>query len=940
VNNSIVVNNYFGSSNSPYNIAGSVDPASADNLIGPGARVGINGGILTGFGGLQNGVNGNQLGVTDPGLAPLGNYGGPTQTMALLPGGPGIGAGSVALAVDGNGNPLATDQRGPGFPRMVNGTVDVGAFEALNPVQDLQRAISAEVQANPAAPTLTIGIPDDSHAQDAVNAIDGLDPQNTPPITLVLNLAPGTYSGQTVSAPSDMTLIINGSANSQLPTTVDPATPAFAVQSGHVTVNNVTFTESGAAPTIQVTGGSLTLRDDVVQSSTGFAEPAIAVSGASTVDLGTAASPGGNTIVVNGAGQVLQSTGVNFVTAVGNTFQANGAAAFPVATVAVGSSANPSLLNQPVTFTATVSAPNAGAAAPTGTVTFVDTTTGTTLKTVSLSGGTAQWSTAALPVNAQTIAAVYSGDANYITSIATLVQAVQYHFSGFRPPLNANLAFAAGRAVPIKFQPTDYKGNSISSLSAVTSLQVLNAQGVNVLTSAGSTALRYDPTANQFVANWQTKGLPAGTYTVQLKLADGTTQTKALQLTANGSGANAQAADGSDVSAGGTSGQLLGGDLEVYVNNGNGALTADELARIQDAITAVGAVVAPYGVTVEETTDPTQAEVTLDVASTSPVGGYANGILGCFDPAAGQITMIQGWNWYAGADPTQIGANQYDFETTVTHELGHALGLGESADPTSAMSGTLAPGTANRTLMTADLNIPYDEAGADAQRAAPATVASTSPAPSPEETPTTSVQLAVPANGLKGVLQSPQMNRAEVNPVELPGAAPAGGPPLNRQPDGAAAVGLLAAGGNVSLPIVPGAPVTRDSQPAAAGADVPPDDEGREANSPPIPSGPADPSLPDDPEPAGQLANRAALSRASAGWRPEPSASAADGFFHAVGRWAGGLIHPGTDGGQADRPGPRDVAAAGPLLAALLGSTWAERDEEADSRRVRRPRRG
>ncbi len=66
----------------------------------------------------------------NPLLAPLGNYGGPTQTMALLLGSPAIDAGSVALAVDTNGNPLTTDQRGAGFPRILNNTVDIGAFES------------------------------------------------------------------------------------------------------------------------------------------------------------------------------------------------------------------------------------------------------------------------------------------------------------------------------------------------------------------------------------------------------------------------------------------------------------------------------------------------------------------------------------------------------------------------------------------------------------------------------------------------------------------------------------------------------------------------------------------------------------------------------------------------------------------------------------------
>ncbi|MFI5455452.1 MAG: choice-of-anchor Q domain-containing protein [Isosphaerales bacterium] len=64
----------------------------------------------------------------NPVLGPLQNNGGPTPTLALLPGSPAIAAGSVALAVDANGNPLTTDQRGSA--RVVNGTVDIGAFES------------------------------------------------------------------------------------------------------------------------------------------------------------------------------------------------------------------------------------------------------------------------------------------------------------------------------------------------------------------------------------------------------------------------------------------------------------------------------------------------------------------------------------------------------------------------------------------------------------------------------------------------------------------------------------------------------------------------------------------------------------------------------------------------------------------------------------------
>jgi hypothetical protein len=58
----------------------------------------------------------------DPLLGPLQNNGGPTQTMALLPGSPAIDAG------DNTGAPR-WDQRGPGYPRIVNGIIDIGAFE-------------------------------------------------------------------------------------------------------------------------------------------------------------------------------------------------------------------------------------------------------------------------------------------------------------------------------------------------------------------------------------------------------------------------------------------------------------------------------------------------------------------------------------------------------------------------------------------------------------------------------------------------------------------------------------------------------------------------------------------------------------------------------------------------------------------------------------------
>jgi hypothetical protein len=73
------------------------------------------GGFLTGPGDQIN---------TDPMLGPLKHNGGPTFTHALLPGSPAINAGNPNFTA-----PPVFDQRGPGYPRVVNGRIDIGSFE-------------------------------------------------------------------------------------------------------------------------------------------------------------------------------------------------------------------------------------------------------------------------------------------------------------------------------------------------------------------------------------------------------------------------------------------------------------------------------------------------------------------------------------------------------------------------------------------------------------------------------------------------------------------------------------------------------------------------------------------------------------------------------------------------------------------------------------------
>ena len=65
----------------------------------------------------------------DPKLGPLQNNGGLTKTHALLPGSPAIDAGNPMLTRPPVATPLY-DQRGEGFRRVVNGHIDIGAFES------------------------------------------------------------------------------------------------------------------------------------------------------------------------------------------------------------------------------------------------------------------------------------------------------------------------------------------------------------------------------------------------------------------------------------------------------------------------------------------------------------------------------------------------------------------------------------------------------------------------------------------------------------------------------------------------------------------------------------------------------------------------------------------------------------------------------------------
>ena len=121
--NTIVAGNFTGAEpgTNAGDIDGVADASSSYNLIGTG-----------GSGGLTDGTNNNQVGVSSPGLGPLQNNGGPTQTHALLPTSPAIDKGnSFGSVTDQRGSPRPVDLDDATYPNAGDAS-DIGAYEIAN----------------------------------------------------------------------------------------------------------------------------------------------------------------------------------------------------------------------------------------------------------------------------------------------------------------------------------------------------------------------------------------------------------------------------------------------------------------------------------------------------------------------------------------------------------------------------------------------------------------------------------------------------------------------------------------------------------------------------------------------------------------------------------------------------------------------------------------
>jgi predicted outer membrane repeat protein len=141
-------------------VAGNSSQSGGPDVAGPLTSLGHNliGDGAGGSGYAVTDLVGTSATPIDPMLGTLQNNGGPTWTMALLPGSPAIGAGALT--------DMEWDQRGPGYPRTINGTTDIGAYEvqpmdagsaaATFHLPDLIHPVPVVARTTPSAPTVPL----------------------------------------------------------------------------------------------------------------------------------------------------------------------------------------------------------------------------------------------------------------------------------------------------------------------------------------------------------------------------------------------------------------------------------------------------------------------------------------------------------------------------------------------------------------------------------------------------------------------------------------------------------------------------------------------------------------------------------------------------------------------------------------------------------------
>jgi hypothetical protein len=333
---------------------------------------------------------------------------GPTGTITITSGGVTLGSGSVT-ATSGTvtisttillaGSDLITaNYSGDNVNNPATGSTTQTVTKA-SPTETLLSSINPSA-ANQSV-VFTASVP--SNATGTVTFVSGSTILGTSPLTNGV----ATISSTTLPiGPDTITATYNGDINNNTATatltqTVNKATPAVVVSTSGPSTYGSSVTITAAVPpgttgTITITSGGATLGSGTVNLTTG------------TVTVTTTTLPvGSDPITASYGGDTNDNP------ASGTTTQ-DVTKATPVVTLT--SSANPSAVNQSVTFTASLPS------GVSGTVTF--TSGSTLLGTSTISSGTATISTSTLPTGSDAITATYNGDTNNNSATASLTQSV------------------------------------------------------------------------------------------------------------------------------------------------------------------------------------------------------------------------------------------------------------------------------------------------------------------------------------------------------------------------------------------------------------------------------------------------------------------------------------------------------------------------------------
>lgn len=137
--NSLVAGNQAPTDNELQNVSGAT-MSQGHNLVGENGAAGISGGMTLAA---SDVILSGPIGTA---ISPLADNGGPTQTHLPITGGPVVDAGDNTSILQG----VAADQRGLGFPRVMNRTVDIGAVElATMPILTIMKSNGGKVISNP-----------------------------------------------------------------------------------------------------------------------------------------------------------------------------------------------------------------------------------------------------------------------------------------------------------------------------------------------------------------------------------------------------------------------------------------------------------------------------------------------------------------------------------------------------------------------------------------------------------------------------------------------------------------------------------------------------------------------------------------------------------------------------------------------------------------------